>query len=133
MSGRDLRNPWHWGRVLLMLVAGLVIGGLGAFVQGEAFSLALRWGTVLVPWGIVLVWAAFTSMVRAGAWGSKSRMGSWAVVAGWLVATVSLAAQTASGGLVITSDVRDVVYVVGGVILGAVAAMLPVPHDTPAS
>jgi threonine/homoserine/homoserine lactone efflux protein len=53
-------------------------------------------------------------------------MGAWAILIGWIVATITFSAENAAGALVITSGVRAAVYVIGGVILGAFAATLPV-------
>lgn len=122
----EYRNPWHWLRVIVLLVLGAVIGCLGAFVQEETFTLDVRWGAMVIPWGMLLVWAALASTIRAGAWGSRSRMGAWAILVGWIFATVTFSAETASGGLVITSGAREVTYVIVGVILGAFSATFPV-------
>lgn len=122
----EYRNPWHWARVIALLVMGMVIGCLGAFVQEETFSLDVLWGTVTVPIGMLIALAALTSSIRAGAWGSKTRMGSWAIFLGWLIATIAFSAKNASGDLIITSGLREGAYVLLGVILGAFAATLPV-------
>ena len=122
----EFRNPWHWARVLALLITGAIIGCLGAFVQEETITLEVRWGSLMIPWGMLLVWAALISTIRAGAWGTRSRMGAWAILIGWLVATITFSAENASGALVITSGVREAVYVIGGVILGAFAATFPV-------
>lgn len=122
----EYRSPWHWVRVVALLVIGMAIGCLGAFVQEETLTLDVRWGTLMIPWGMLLVWATLASSIRAGAWGSRTRMGAWAILVGWIFATIVFSAENASGGLVITSGVREAVYVIGGVILGAFAATLPV-------
>ena len=122
----EYRDPWHWVRVVALLIIGAAIGCLGAFVQEETLILNVRWGTVMIPWGMLLVWAALASTIRAGAWGSRTRMGAWAILIGWIFATIVFSAENASGGLVITSGVREAVYVIGGVILGAFCATLPV-------
>jgi hypothetical protein len=122
----EYRNPWHWVRVIALLVMGMVIGCLGAFVQEETFSLDVLWGTLTVPIGMLIALAALTSSIRAGAWGSKTRMGAWAIFLGWLIATIAFSAKNASGDLIITSGLREGAYVLLGVILGAFAATLPV-------
>jgi hypothetical protein len=122
----EYRNPWHWVRVIALLVMGMVIGCLGAFVQEETFSLDVLWGTLTVPIGMLIALAALTSSIRAGAWGSKTRMGAWAIFLGWLIATIAFSAKNASGDLIITSGLREGAYVLLGVVLGAFAATLPV-------
>jgi hypothetical protein len=122
----EYRNPWHWVRVIALLVMGMVIGCLGAFVQEETFSLDVLWGTLTVPMGMLIALAALTSSIRAGAWGSKTRMGAWAIFLGWLIATIAFSAKNASGDLIITSGLREGAYVLLGVVLGAFAATLPV-------
>lgn len=126
----EYRNPWYWVRTLFLLLMGVAIGCLGAFVQEETFSFDVLWGTLTVPLGMVIVLAALTSSIRAGAWGSKTRIGAWAIFAGWLIATVAFSAKNASGDLIITSGTREIVYVLAGVILGAFAATLPVRKET---
>ncbi len=125
----EYRNPWHWVRVLFLALMGVAIGCLGAFVQEETFSFDVRWGTLTVPLGMIIALAALTSSIRAGAWGSKTRMGAWAIFLGWVVATVAFSAKNAAGDLIITSGPRELTYVLGGVILGAFAATLPVRKD----
>ena len=43
-----------------------------------AIGPATRFADVTVPWGIVLVLAAYLSMVRAGAWSTRTRIGAGA-------------------------------------------------------
>jgi len=127
----EYRNPWHWVRVLFLLLMGVAIGCLGAFVQEETFSFDVMWGTLTVPLGMLIVLAALTSSIRAGAWGSKTRLGAWSIFAGWLIATIAFSARNQSGDLIITSGTREIVYVLAGVILGAFAATLPVRKESP--
>jgi peptidoglycan/LPS O-acetylase OafA/YrhL len=130
MNRPEYRNPWHWVRVLFLLLMGVAIGCLGAFVQEETFSFDVMWGTLTVPLGMIIVLAALTSSIRAGAWGSKTRLGAWSIFAGWLIATIAFSAKNESGDLIITSGPREIVYVLAGVILGAFAATLPVRKES---
>ena len=127
----EFRNPWYWVRVFFLLILGVAIGCLGAFVQEETVMFDTRLGTITVPIGMFIALAALTSSIRAGAWGSKTRMGAWAIFLGWVVATIAFAARNASGDLIITSGPRQAAYVLLGVVLGAFAATLPVRKVNP--
>lgn len=109
------------GRILAavgMVLVGVVFGALAAFLQ------ALRWFVwgVSVPWGTVLMLLALVVLVRGAVEGMHSRWAGWALYGGWLLATVVFAAETPSGDLVLSGGTRQVVYLFGGVILGAAAA-----------
>lgn len=119
------------GRVLgvLGLVAlGMVIGTTGAFVQAARLTLDTAWGMVTIPWGVPLVWMVLLIAVRAGTWLIRTRWGSWAVLGGWLVATIALSTESPSGDLALSGGTRQMTYLIGGVILGSAAATLPLPR-----
>ncbi len=126
VTDKQLRNPWQWGRLVLLLLVGVAIGVLGAFVQDSSFTLPTRFADVTVPWGIVLVLAAYLSMVRAGAWSTRTRIGAGAVVVGWIIATFSLVFPSSTGDMLVTVNAHDAVYVIAGLVLGVVASALPV-------
>jgi hypothetical protein len=118
---------------LALVLAGAVIGLLGAFVQAQRAVVELPWGTLAIPWGLALVWVALVAAIRGGAWALRSRWGSWAVLAGWLVATVLLSTESPSGDLALSGGARQMTYLLGGVILGSAAATLPVPRSARAA
>lgn len=126
VADKQLGNPWQWGRLVLLLLVGAAIGVLGAFVQDSEFTLPTRFADVPVPWGIVLVLAAYLSMVRAGAWSTHTRIGGATVVLGWIVGTFSLVFPSSRGDMLLTNNVHDAVYVIAGLVLGVVASVLPV-------
>jgi len=103
------------------LVAGLVIGVAGAFLQGARLIV----GGVMIPWGLVLALVALLVLVRAGIEVTRSRWGGWIVRLVWIAATVAFAAELPSGDLVISAGGRQMVYLFGGVIIGAAAATVP--------
>jgi NAD(P)-dependent dehydrogenase (short-subunit alcohol dehydrogenase family) len=75
-----------------------------------------------MPWGVPLVWVALVAAVRAGAWSLGTRWGSWSVLAGWLIATVALSAESPSGDVALSGGSRQLTYLLGGVIIGSAAA-----------
>ena len=114
--------------LIALLLLGAVIGIAGAFVQAQRVLVDLPWGGVVIPWGVPLVWVALVAAVRAGAWWLGTRWGSWSVLAGWLVATVALSAESPSGDLALSGGSRQLTYLLGGVIIGSAAATLRVPR-----
>lgn len=125
---RGPRGAGFWVLVGALLLAGLVLGLAGAFVQAQRGIVGLPWGLTPIPWGVPVVWIALVSGVRGGAWLVRSRWGAWAVAVGWLTATVLLSAETASGDVALSGGGRQLVYLLGGVILGSAAASLPLPQ-----
>jgi hypothetical protein len=115
------------GLLVLLLAGGGVLGLLGAFVQAHRIVVETPWGVVAVPWGVPLVWLALVAGIRGGAALVGTRWGAWAVMLGWLVATVALSAESPSGDVALSGGGRQLTYLLGGVILGSAAATLRVP------
>lgn len=112
---------------LLLLVLGLLLGVIGAFVQAQraifdAFTL---------PWGVVITLLVLIAAIRGGVWLMMSRVGGWAVFAGWLIATVAMSAETQSGDMALSGGGRQMTYLVLGVIVGAAAATIKVAARRP--
>jgi hypothetical protein len=103
---------------LACLAAGVVIGAVGAFLQGARWIIA----DVAIPWGLVL---ALIALIRAAVDLTGSRWGGWIVLLAWIAVTVAFAAELPSGDLVISAGGRQMAYLVGGVIVGAAAATVP--------
>lgn len=103
------------------LVSGLLLGIVGAFLQGARFLI----GGVTVPWGLVVAIAALIIVIRAGIELTTSRWGGWLVLLAWIAVTVAFAAELPSGDLVISAGNRQMAYLLGGVIAGAAAATVP--------
>ncbi len=117
----------RWAGAAALALLGALIGLTGAFVQAHRAILELPWASASVPWGLVLVWVALIAAIRAGAWALDSRWGAWSVLAGWLVLTIVMAADSPSGDLALSGGARQMTYLLGGVILGSAAATLRVP------
>ena len=109
----------------LSMFVGLVLGVVGAFVQAQ------RWldGTTPIPWGAVLTLIVLLIAIRGAVWLSLTRVGGWALFAGWLLATVMMAAESPSGDMALSGGGRQMAYLIGGVVLGAAAATIKLPAD----
>jgi hypothetical protein len=126
-----VRHPaaaWRWLGSLGAVVVGVVIGLTGAFVQSQRLIVEAPWGPLTLPWGVPVVWIALIAAIRGGAWAVGSRWGAWAVLGGWLATTVLLSAESPSGDLAVSGGGRQLVYLIGGVILASAAASLPLPR-----
>lgn len=122
-AARGLR----WLGIGLLLLLGAVIGVAGAFVQAQRLLVESPWGMVSIPWGVPVVWIALLAAIRGGTWAVETRWGGWAVLGGWLVVTVLLSADSPSGDVALSGGTRQVVYLLGGVVLASAAASLPLP------
>ena len=121
------------GRVLAyvgLLLAGAVLGVLGAFVQADRTVVPTPWGPVPVPWGVVVVLVALCAVIRGAAWAAGRRSAGWLVFAGWLVATFAMATESPSGDLAIAEGGRQWLYLLAGVTLGAASATFPLLGGT---
>ena len=123
---RRAPGPLATLRILGLSAVGLGVGIIGSFVQATRAIVPMPWGQVVVPWGMILVLVTVILVIRGAAWLTGSRAGGWALFAGWLVATVAMAAESPSGDLAISGGGRQMTYLLGGVILGAAAATFPV-------
>ena len=110
---------------LLWLLFGLAAGIVSAFLQSVRWITATPLGTWTVPWGLIASWVALLLLVRGAIWAMRTRWGGWAVLLGWLVGTIVMSIETQSGDLAMSAGGRQEIYLVGGAILGAFAAILP--------
>ena len=109
-----------------VVVAGLVVGVIGGFVQSQRFILDGPWGRSVVPWGVVLMLVALLLLIRGAVWLVHGQRGGWLFLAGWIIGTFVVATESPSGDLAISSGTRQWVYVLAGVVLGAAASTFPV-------
>ena len=107
------------------LIAGLVIGLMGAFVQAHRSVLVLGDRYMVLPWGVVIVLAVLVVAIRGVTLGSKSRWSGWLLLAGWIAMTVFLASETAGGDIAISSGIRQWAYLLVGAVIGSAVATLP--------
>ena len=119
----------RWAGAAGLFLVGALIGLVGAFVQAQRTQADFFWVNVTVPWGLLLVWVVLVAVIRGGAWAIHSRWGSWAVLAGWLVLTIVMAAESPSGDMALSGGGRQMAYLLGGVILGSAAATIPVRSE----
>lgn len=103
------------------LLAGLLVGIVGAFLQGARLLI----GGVTVPWGLVLALVALLVLIRAGIEITGKRVAGWLVLLAWISVSVAFAAELPSGDLVISAGNRQMAYLLGGVVVGAAAATVP--------
>ena len=107
--------------LIACLGAGVVLGTIGAFLQGARLIVV----GVTVPWGMVLSLIALIVLVRAAVDLTSTRWGGWILLVAWIAVTVAFAAELPSGDLVISAGGRQMTYLLGGVIIGAAAATVP--------
>lgn len=111
--------------LVLAVVAGTVIGLTGAFVQAHRSVWTFDGRYLVIPWGVIIVLVVLVLAVRGAAKVTGLRAAGWLLLAGWLAATVLLALETPSGDIAVSSGVRQVGYLFGGVIVGSATATLP--------
>lgn len=119
--------PRRLGLGIVGLLAGLVVGLLGAFVQAMRYLWDSPWGMVVIPWGALLALLVLVLTVRGAAWLAMTRWSAWAAFIGWLAMTVLLSSESAGGSIALSGGGRQMFYLIGGVIVAAATATIPVP------
>lgn len=112
-----------WLAIPIAVLVGVLVGIIGGFVQAQRFQL----GSIVIPWGAVLVMIVTVIVVRGGAWLAMSRWGGWATFLGWLGATILMSSELPDGSVALSGGGRQMFYLIAGVVLGAAMASLPVP------
>lgn len=112
-------------RKLLWLIAGVVVGlflgAAGAFIQADRFHI----NTVLIPYGAVL---ALLMFVISGLYVAREFQSRWPVIGmaiGWVLGTIMMAVETATGDLAISVSNRATGYLIAGSIFGGLVAAMP--------
>jgi hypothetical protein len=108
------------------VLMGFAIGVTGAFIQAQRFVIPMSDFVVVIPWGTALLLITITFLTRLATVAARTRWAGWLFFTCWLAATVLLSADSPSGDLAISSGARQMVYLFGGIVLGAAAATLPV-------
>jgi hypothetical protein len=120
------------------LVAGLVVGLLGAYVQAMRHIWDSPWGYVVIPWGALLALLVLVLTVRGAAWLAMTRWSGWAAFLGWLSMTIALSSESPGGSVALSGGGRQLFYLIGGVVIATATATIPVPlrrravHSAPA-
>ena len=112
----------RWWLIAGAFAIGLLLGVIGAFLQ------AVRWLSPIgaVPWGAVLAALVVVILIRGAVVAVHTRWAGWMLLAGWLVATISLAAESPSGDVALSGGGRQMGYLLATVVLGSAVASLPV-------
>ena len=113
------------GAGTVLLIGGVALGTAGIVVHANRSIVA---GHEL-PWGLVMTLLALAAGVRGAVWWARSRVAGVVVAAGWILATLVLAAENAAGDILLPDDLRSQVYLFGGVALAALASAVPLPSQ----
>jgi uncharacterized membrane protein len=103
------------------LLAGLILGMVGAFLQATSYEI----GPVTVPVWAILLLASLATSIRAITIAYGSRKPALAFFLGWLIASAVLSLPLPSGDQVIADGGLQVFYFFGGVVLGSAFVSLP--------
>ncbi len=125
--GTESMPPRRLGLGMVGLLAGIVIGILGGYVQAMRYVWESPWGYVVIPWGALLALLVLVLTVRGAAWLAMTRWSAWAAFIGWLAMTVLLSSESPGGSIALSGGGRQLFYLIGGVVLAAATATIPVP------
>jgi hypothetical protein len=125
--GPEAMPPRRLGLGIVGLLAGIVIGILGGYVQAMRYVWESPWGYVVIPWGALLALLVLVLTVRGAAWLAMTRWSAWAAFIGWLAMTVLLSSESPGGSIALSGGGRQLFYLIGGVVLAAATATIPVP------
>jgi hypothetical protein len=112
--------------LIAFALMGVATGVSGAFMQAQRTIFVFGEYVVVIPWGMLLMLVVLAALTRLATTGTRTRWGAWLFFTGWLSATILLAAESPSGDLAISSGVRQLVYLFGGVIISVAIATFPV-------
>lgn len=115
------------GLAIVGLLAGLLVGLLGAFVQAMRYVWDSPWGYVVIPWGALFALLVLALTVRGAAWLAMTRWSGWAAFLGWLSITIMLSSESPGGSIALSGGGRQIFYLMGGVVIAATIATIPVP------
>lgn len=107
---------------VVLALAGVVLALFGGFLQAWTVTV-FGWSA---PLGLVLTLATLVVTIRALVHTFQTRRAGVAFFVGWVVVSVLLALPTPSGDIVIAANTLALVYLFGGVVVGSMAANLPV-------
>lgn len=117
------------GTRIAAFVGAVLLGGLlglaGAFVQAHRSVITVGDRYVVIPWGALLAGLLVVLIVRLVVVGSDRRSLGWLVLGGWLVATLAFATVSPSGDIALSGGTRQMIYLLGVVIVGSAMASIP--------
>lgn len=113
--------------VVLMGFLGVLLGLVGSVVSAARTPV----GSVMLPWGLVLVAVALGVAVRATLWSTGSRLTAAVMLVGWFVASGAVLVVSPGGDVLLPDVARSYVYLGSAFVLGLLALTLPLPagHD----
>ena len=123
-SARHTPKPSKLRKLLWLIagiIAGVVLGSAGAFVQAGRFHVK----TTTIPYGVAL---ALLMFVVSALYVGREFQSRWPVIGmaiGWVIGTIALAIETATGDLAISVSNRATAYLVAGSVLGGLVAAMP--------
>jgi hypothetical protein len=126
-GGSDSVPQRRLGLAIIGLLAGLLVGLLGAFVQAMRYIWDSPWGYVVIPWGALLALLVLVLTVRGAAWLAMTRWSAWAAFLGWLAMTIVLSSESPGGSVALSGGGRQLFYLIGGVVIATATATIPVP------
>jgi hypothetical protein len=126
-GGSDSVPKRRLGLAIVGLLAGLLVGLLGAFVQAMRYIWDSPWGYVVIPWGALLALLVLVLTVRGAAWLAMTRWSGWAAFLGWLAMTIVLSSESPGGSVALSGGGRQLFYLIGGVVIATATATIPVP------
>lgn len=107
--------------VAALVPAAVVAAVCACFVHPTTVTFA----TLRLPVGLVLALGGTAGVLATGTLLSRTRWGSAAVAAAWLVTVVMLSLPRPEGDVVIAQDAVGLTFLVAGVVLAGVAVGLP--------
>ena len=105
--------------------AALALAAFGGFLLGVLGSFLRAVEMRSLPVGTVLVLAATGVGFFGARTACRSRAGAAACAAGWGFAVITLITPRAAGDIVLTGEPETYVFLVGGLVLAAVASAWP--------
>jgi hypothetical protein len=109
-----------------LLVLGFAVGVLGSFVHAVGPS-----EPVQVPLGLLWAYVLTAAVLAVGRLAAGGRSGAAAVSVGWVGALLLLSAPRPEGDLVVTGSLVGYAWLLGGLVVCAVAVGWPTAAAAP--
>lgn len=112
------------------VLMGALLGIAGAFLQAQRSVITMGDLYAVLPWGAVVAGITTLVVVRLVVVGTRRRAFGWLVLSGWLVLTLALSTVSPSGDIAVSGGTRQIVYLLGVVVIGSALASFPVLRGT---